>query len=103
MDDRQGLVRRIWNWLSEPRAAQIALGLLLVIAVRSILEFFRIGGAAGAQLRGDEIFYIEGALAAVCAGLAVLVVHAIGRHGWATLLTAAAIAALLAWKIAVIG
>lgn len=96
-------MRQIWNWLCKPRAAQIALGLLLVIAIRSALEFFRIGGAVGAQLSGVDIFYIEGALAAVCAGLVVLVLHALERHGWATLFTAAAIAALLAWKIAVIG
>lgn len=96
-------MRRIWSWLSQPLAAQIALGLLLLIALRSITEFFRIGGAAGAQLSGDEIFYIEGALAAVCTGLAVLILHAIGRHGWAVLFTAAAIVALLAWKIAVVG
>ncbi|RUT99764.1 hypothetical protein EOD23_24560 [Mesorhizobium sp. USDA-HM6] len=95
-------MQRVWDWLSEPPAAQIALGLLLVIAVRSILEFFRIGGAAGAQLTGAEIFYIEGALAAVCAGLAVLILHAFGRHGWASLFAAATILALLAWKIAVI-
>lgn len=95
-------MNRIWNWLSQPRAAQIALGLMLVIAMRSILEFFRMGGASGSQLSGDEIFYIEGALAAVAAGLAVLVLHVLGRHGWATLLCAAAIVALLAWKIVVI-
>ncbi|WP_147377600.1 hypothetical protein [Mesorhizobium waimense] len=70
--------------------------------MRSILEFFRIGGATGAQLNGDQVFYIEGALAAVVAGLAVLVLHAMGRHGWATLFCAAAIIALVAWKIAVI-
>lgn len=96
-------MRRIWNWLSDPRAAQVALGLLLVIAARSLLEFFRIGGAVGAGLTGDQVFCVEGALAAIAAGLVVLVLHSIGRHRWATLLTAAAILALLAWKIAVIG
>ena len=94
-----GAVRRIWNWLSRPRAAQIALGLLLVIAMRSILEFFRIGGGVGVQLGGEQIFYIEGALAAVAAGLPVLVLQAIGWHRWATLFAVAAIVALLAWKI----
>ncbi|MDX8482970.1 hypothetical protein RFN28_31600 [Mesorhizobium sp. VK24D] len=96
-------MKRIWAWISEPRAAQIALGLLLVIAIRSILEFFRIGGATGVELTGHQVFYIEGALAAVVFGLAVLVLHAIGRHRWATLATAGAIIVLLAWKIAVIG
>ncbi|RWM30912.1 hypothetical protein [Mesorhizobium sp.] len=81
----------------------MALGLLLVIAARSLLEFFRIGGAVGAGLTGDQVFYVEGALAAIAAGLVVLVLHSIGRDRWATLLTAAAILALLAWKIAVIG
>ncbi|CDX16031.1 conserved membrane hypothetical protein [Mesorhizobium sp. ORS 3324] len=96
-------MKRIWNWVSEPRAAQIALGLLLVIAIRSILEFFRIGGAVGVELTGDQVFYIEGALAAIVFGLAVLVLHAAGRHRWASLVTAAAIIVLLAWKITVIG
>ncbi|MEP6563788.1 MAG: hypothetical protein ABJB10_01530 [Mesorhizobium sp.] len=81
----------------------MALGLLLVIAMRSILEFFRIGGVIGAQLSGDEVFYIQGALAAVVAGLAVLLLFALGRHRWASLFTAVAIIALLVWKIVVIG
>jgi hypothetical protein len=75
---------------------------MIVIAMRSILEFFRIGGAAGAQLSRDQVFYIEGALAAVGAALAILVLHAFGRHGWATVLGGAAIVALLVWKISVI-
>jgi len=73
--------------------------LLLVIAMRSILEFFRIGGGVGVQLGGEQIFYVEGALAAVAAGLPVLVLHAVGWHRWATLFAVAAIVALLAWKI----
>lgn len=90
------------GWLSKPRTAQTALGVLLVIVMRSILEFFRIGGATGTQLSADQLFYIEGALAAVTAALAVLVLHAFGRHGLATLSSVAAIGALLAWKIVVI-
>jgi len=95
-------LQRIWNWSSKPRAAQAALGLMLVIAARAILEFFRIGGAAGTPLSAEQVFYIKGGLAAIVAALAVLVLHALGRHGWATLLCAAAIVAMLAWKIAVI-
>ncbi|MBA1144372.1 hypothetical protein [Mesorhizobium neociceri] len=88
--------------MSNPRAAQAALGLLLVIAARSILEFFRIGGAIGLPLNTEQAFYIEGGLAAVIAALVVLVLHASGRHGWATLFCVAVIFALLAWKITVI-
>ncbi|MFD2057702.1 hypothetical protein ACFSQT_32845 [Mesorhizobium calcicola] len=95
-------MERILGWLSKPRTAQTALGVLLVIAMRSILEFFRIGGASGTQLSANQLFYIEGTLAAIIAALAVLVLHAFGRHGWATLFSGAAIVALLAWKIAVI-
>lgn len=98
----QGALKRIRNWFSKPRVAQTALGLLLVIAMRSILEFFRIGGATGAPLSANQLFYVEGAFAAVSAALAVLVLHAFGRHGWATLSSVMAIIALLAWKIAVI-
>ncbi|PBB65043.1 hypothetical protein CK228_29595 [Mesorhizobium sp. WSM4312] len=95
-------MERILGWLSKPRTAQTALGVLLVIAMRSILEFFRIGGASGTQLSANQLFYIEGTLAAIIAAFAVLVLHAFGRHGWATLFSGAAIVALLAWKIAVI-
>ncbi|PZV39085.1 hypothetical protein [Mesorhizobium kowhaii] len=95
-------MERIWSWLSKPRTAQTAVGVLLVIAMRSILEFFRIGGATATQLSANQLFYIEGTLAAITAALAVLVLHAFGRHGWATLSSVAAIVALLAWKIAVI-
>ncbi len=98
----QGALKRIWNWLSKPWVAQAALGIQLVIAMRSILEFFRIGGATGTQLSANQLFYIEGGLAAVTAALVVFVLHAFGRHGLATLSSAAAIVALLAWKIAVI-
>ncbi|PWJ94227.1 hypothetical protein C8D77_101911 [Mesorhizobium loti] len=70
--------------------------------MRSILEFFRIGGATGTQLSAHQLFYIEGTLAAITAALVVLVLHAFGRHGWATLFSLATIVALLAWKIAVI-
>ncbi|UCI21437.1 hypothetical protein FJ970_10980 [Mesorhizobium sp. B2-1-8] len=87
------------NWLSTARAAQAALGLLIVIAIRSILEFFRVGGASGGPVGDEQLFYVEGALAASIAALAVLVLHAFGRHRWATMLTAAVLVALLAWKI----
>ncbi|MBZ9672037.1 hypothetical protein LB543_16465 [Mesorhizobium sp. ESP7-2] len=92
-------MKRILNWLSTARAAQAALGLLIVIAIRSILEFFRVGGASGGPVGDGQLFYVEGALAASIAALAVLVLHAFGRHRWATMLTAAVIVALLAWKI----
>ncbi|TPI32153.1 hypothetical protein FJW08_10335 [Mesorhizobium sp. B3-2-1] len=92
-------MKRILNWLSTARAAQAALGLLIVIAIRSILEFFHVGGASGGPVGDGQLFYVEGALAASIAALAVLVLHAFGRHRWATMLTAAVIVTLLAWKI----
>ncbi|MBZ9799260.1 hypothetical protein [Mesorhizobium sp. ES1-4] len=96
-------MKRILNWLSTARAAQVAFGLLIVITMRSITEFFRVGGASGGPVGGGQIFYLEGALAASIAALIVLVMHVFGRHRWATLFTAAVIVALLAWKIIVIG
>ena len=92
-------MKRILNWLSTPRAAQAAVGLLIVIAIRSILEFFRIGGAIAVPLSKEQIFYIEGALAACVAALVVLALHAFGQHRWATLVAAAVIVAFLVWKI----
>jgi hypothetical protein len=92
-------LKRILNWLSTVRAAQAALGLLIVVAIRSIAEFFRIGAASGAPIGDGQVFYLKGALVASIAALAVLVLHAFGQHRWSTLLTAAVILALLAWKI----
>ncbi|MEI9430641.1 hypothetical protein [Mesorhizobium sp. Cs1299R1N3] len=54
---------------------------------------------AAGRFDGAQLFYVEGALAASIAALAVLVLHASGRHRWATVLAAAVIIALLAWKI----
>ena len=88
------------KWLSSPLAAMIAVGLLIVVAIRSIIEFFRIGGVVGTPLTGEEVFYIEGALAAACAALVVLMLVGFGRHGWAVLVAMAAILSLLVWKIA---
>ena len=92
-------MKRSLTWLSMPRAAQAALGLLIVIAIRSNLEFFRLGGTTASPPGNEEVFYIEGSLAASIAALVVLALHAFGQHRWATLFAAIVIIALLAWKI----
>ena len=89
------------KWIFSPSAAQVAIGVLIVVVIRSIAEFFRLGGSAGVPLTGEQFFYIEGALAAACAALIALALHAFGRHAAAVLFTFAAIIGLIVWKTAV--
>jgi hypothetical protein len=89
------------KWISSPPSAQVAIGVLIVIVIRSIGEFFLLGGSAGAPLTGEQVFYIEGALAAACAALIVLVLHALRRHAAAVVFTVAAIVGLIVWKAAI--
>jgi hypothetical protein len=89
------------KWIFSPPAAQVAIGVLIVIVIRSIAEFFRLGSLAGVPLTGEKIFYIEGAFAAACAALIALALHAFGRHAVAVVFTIAAIIGLIVWKAAV--
>jgi hypothetical protein len=89
------------KWIFSPRAAQVAIGVLIVVVIRSIAEFFRLGIATGAPLTGVEVFYIEGALAAACAALVALALHAFGHHAAAVVFTFAVIIGLIIWKAAV--
>ena len=88
------------KWIFSPPTAQIAIGVLIVIVIRSIAEFFRLGSSADAPLPGERIFYIEGALAAACAALIALAFHAFGRHAVAVIFTIATIIGLIVWKAA---
>lgn len=90
---------RFAQWLGSRRAAELALGFVLLATVRSVGEFFRLGGGTGATTTAEQAFYLEAAFAGGCAALLVLVLLMIGRHGWATILAAAAIVALIAWKM----
>jgi len=92
---------RFAQWLGSRRAAEIALGLVTLATVRSIGEFFRLGGGAGVVTTAEQAFYLEAAFAGGCAALLVLALLMLGRHGWATVLAGAAIVALVAWKMSV--
>ncbi|HHZ08893.1 MAG TPA: hypothetical protein GX405_08975 [Rhizobiales bacterium] len=91
-------MRRLAAWLVSRRGAEVALGLVLLATVRSIGEFFRLGGGAGATTTAEQAFYLEAAFAAGCAALLVLALLMLGRSGWATLVAGAALVALIAWK-----
>ena len=88
------------SWIYSPPAAQIATGVLIVVVIRSIAEFFRLGISTGAPLTGEQIFCTEGALAAACTALIALVLHALGRHAVAVVFMFAAIIGLFVWKTA---
>jgi len=87
--------------LSRNRAAQIAIGVLIVIVIRSIAEFFRLRDPSMPPLAPELLLYIRGALGAAVAAFIALVLHAFGRDRSAIMVTAVAIAALLAYKISV--
>ena len=87
---------------SRVRLAQIAVGLLIVVTIRSLAEFLRLYDPAAAAIGPERLMYIYGALAAAVAALLALVLYAIGRSASAVGITAATIAGLLIYKIIVI-
>lgn len=84
------------------RAAQVAIGLLIVIAIRSLAEFFRIRDPAATPIPPELLLYIYGALGAAVAALLVLILYAFGRHLTAIVVTGIAVVLLLIYKIGVI-
>lgn len=94
-------MHRLLQWLGSRRGAEVALGLVLLATVRSVGEFFRLGGGTGQTTTAEQGFYLEAALAAGCAALLLLALLMLGRHGWAILVAAATIVALIAWKMSV--
>ena len=87
--------------LSRHRGAQLALGVLLIVVIRSLGEFLRLYDPAVTHIGAELFLYLSGALAAAIAALLVLILHALGRDRSAIFVTVAAILGLLAYKIIV--
>jgi hypothetical protein len=89
------------RWMTTARVSLIALGVLLLIVIRSIAEVFRIADPAKG-IADEQYFYLVGALAAATAALLVLILHGFGRHLLAIGVAAAVVAALFAYKVAMV-
>lgn len=87
--------------MTTARVSLLALGVLLLIVIRSIAEVFRIAGPAQG-IADDQYFYLVGAFAAAIAALLVLALHAFGRHLLAIGVAAAVVVALFAYKVAMV-
>jgi hypothetical protein len=88
--------------LSRYRAAQVAVGVLVVITIRSLAEFLGLYKHSATPLGPELLLYIYGALTAAVGALATLVFHAFGRHLSAIVLTGTVIAGLFVYKIVVV-
>ena len=87
------------RWLATARAGQIATGVLILVVVRSLAEFFRLGGGVGNPATAEHVLYIQGALAAAVAAGAALLLHALRRDAAASGTAIAAVVGLLLWKV----
>jgi hypothetical protein len=92
------------NRPSDLRLAQISIGVLLLVIVRSLGEYFRLQYLHGQALVIAQVTpYVAGALfAAVALGLTVTC-HFAGLHRVAIAIAAATVALLFVYKVAVVG
>lgn len=89
---------------SVQRLSQIAIAILLLIIVRSLGEFFRLQHVRADALTIAEVApYVGSALFTSLVLAAALVAHVLGRYRLVIGATAATIALLLVYKLAVIG
>jgi hypothetical protein len=92
------LMVRPTGWMTKTRGSLIALGVLLLVVIRSIAEILRIDDPA-AGVSDRQYHYLVGVLVAASAALVVLLLHAFGRHLVAIWLSVAVVLALFAYKI----
>ena len=86
------------------RMAQISIGILLVIVIRSTAEILRLHHILGDQLTAAQVGpYLVGALVAAITALAVAVLHFTGRDRTSIVVTVSAIAGLMIYKVAALG
>ena len=86
------------------RAAQVGIGTLVLVVVRSLAEYFRLQYVHGEALTLAQVTpYVGGALFASVALGTALVCYLAGLYRSATGLAAAAVLALLIYKVAWIG
>jgi len=89
---------------SEPRLAQICIGILLLVIVRSLGEFFRLRYLHGETLLVGQVTpYVAGALFAAIALALTLMAYFASFHRTSIAITVSTVVLLLVYKIAVVG
>ena len=89
---------------SEQRLAQICIGILLLVIVRSLSEFFRLQYLPGEILViGRVTPYVAGALFAAVALALTVIAYFASLHRTSIAITVATIILLLVYGIAVVG
>jgi hypothetical protein len=84
--------------------AQISVGLLLVIVIRSLGEVLRLHHALGHRLPAAQASpYVIGALAAAVAALAVVTLHCLHSDKCGIVVTVTTVVALLTYKVTALG
>jgi hypothetical protein len=85
--------------ISTRRLAQAAIGVLIVIVIRTLSELLLSYDAVSHSPGAHQKIYIIGSLAAAVAALGAHILHAFGRDKLVLLVTVVTIIALLAYKI----
>ena len=89
---------------SEPRLAQVSIGVLLLVIVRSLGEFFRLRYLHGdALVIGQVTPYVAGALFAVIALALTVLCYFASLYRTSMAITAATLALLFVYKVAIVG
>ena len=89
---------------SEQRLAQICIGILLLVIVRSLGEFFRLQYLHGGTLVIEQVTpYVAGALFAAIALALTVIAYFASLHRTSIAITVATVVLLLIYRIAVVG
>ena len=89
---------------SAPRLAQICIGVLLLVIIRSLGEFFRLQYLHGETLVVQQVTpYVAGALFAAIALALTVIAYFASLHRTSIAITVATVALLLVYRIAVVG
>jgi len=83
--------------------AQVSVGTLILIVIRSLAEFFRLYQPEAQTIDRAMLFYIQGGLAAAIAALAAFILLAFAMPYAVVGLTAVTIIALLIVKLRIVG
>jgi len=91
------------KWRAQ-RVAEVGIGLLLLLLVRSLWEYRRLNGLYGREIAMNKFEpFISGCLAAALAVALAFLLYVWGKHKSSAIVSAAAIIALFIYKIVVIG
>ena len=85
--------------ISNHRLAKVAIGVLIVIVIRSLSEVLLMHNPVSLGSSAQQKVYIVGSLAAAVATLATHILHAFRRDRLVLIVTAVTIIALFAYKI----